>query len=112
MYVIVMLNIVGWGVLKWIRFCYKKWIGLKKKQKKTIPPEPYLRRTKSSQSGIHIFIPVDLVLLDNKSHVTKEDEDDDYVSGDIAKNRLVYILNIYMLIYRTQPSHVINEQYQ
>lgn len=55
-----------------------------------------MKRTMSSQSGIHIFIPVDLVLLDNKSHVTKED--DDYVSGDIAKNRLVYILYIYAYI--------------
>lgn len=57
-----------------------------------------MKRTMSSQSGIHIFIPVDLVLLDNKSHVTKEDEDDDYVSGDIAKNRVVYILYIYAYI--------------
>lgn len=70
-----------------------------------------MKRTMSSQSGIHIFIPVDLVLLDNKSHVTKEDEDDDYVSGDIAKIAL-FTFFIYMLIYRTQPSHVINEQYQ
>lgn len=72
------------------------WICCKKKT--TTPPESYMKRTMSSQSGIHIFIPVDLVLLDNKSHVTKEDEDDDYVSGDIAKNRLVYILYIYAYI--------------
>lgn len=65
-----------------------------------------MKRTMSSQSGIHIFIPVDLVLLDNKSHVTKEDEDDDYVSGDIAKNRLVYILYIYAYIYIEHSHHM------
>jgi hypothetical protein len=52
-------------------------------------------------SGIHIFIPVDPVLLDNKTHITKEDEDDDYVLVTLLKTPY---------IHRTQPSNVINEQ--